>query len=225
MKPRRILAQTTLSDGITLELQEHDGRRYLVSNGIQISGPATKVSEHEMARLASIPFRPARQPRILLAGLGLGEVVTAIAEAVPQKRATFFVAEPSPGLVRWQREFFPDAAFATDKRVVHQPDSDVSGLLVHQGGLHAILAHADTVPLTKSGSLLLEDRRWLTAAHDALQFGGLLVVASSIRLPRYDRALARVGFKVAEEQIEANPGAKRPKYHFLWIARKEPPKD
>jgi len=39
MKPRIILAETTLQDGSALELQEHDGRRYLLVQGQQICGP------------------------------------------------------------------------------------------------------------------------------------------------------------------------------------------
>ncbi len=225
MKPRTIIAETTLPGGAVLALQEHDGRRYLVSGGIQTAGPATRTSEREMARLACAPFRPARQPKILLVGLALGEALAAVGEAVPQKRATFIVAEPLDDLVAWHREYFPESPLVTDKRVILQSDPGIAGLTSHPSTLHAILLHADTASPDATGRPLLDDRRWLTAAYDALQAGGLLVIAASTKLPRLDRALARAGFNVAESHIEAVPNARRPKRHFLWLARKGTPSD
>lgn len=225
MKPRTIIAETTLPGGAVLALQEHDGRRYLVSDGVQTAGPATRASEREMARLGCAPFRPARQPKILLAGLALGEALAGVTEALPQKRATFIVAEPLDDLVAWHREHFPESPLVTDQRVVRQNDVGIAGLTAHQGTLHAVLLHADTAPPGPDGRPLLDDRRWLTAAYDALQPGGLLVIASSTRFPQIDRTLARAGFKVVESDIEAVPNARRPKRHFLWLARKGTPSD
>jgi hypothetical protein len=56
MKPRITLASTTLADGSPLELQEHDGRRYLLVEGQQICGPSTRASEEELAKLAAAPY-------------------------------------------------------------------------------------------------------------------------------------------------------------------------
>lgn len=220
MKPRVVIAETTLPDGTPLTLQEHDGRHYLLLAGEQTAGPATRVSEHEMARIACAPFRPARQPKVWLAGLGLGEALAGVAEAVPQKRATFYVAEPSEALPAWHREYFPDGVFATDKRVELRTDPGVGGLGEFDASLHAILVHADTAPLAAAGKAIFDDRRWLTAAYDALQPGGLLAIASSQRIPWIEKALTRAGFAVAFHEIDAVPKARRPRHHFLWLGRK-----
>jgi hypothetical protein len=87
MKPRITLAAADMNDGTPLELQEHDGRRYLLVQGQQICGPATRATEEELAKLAAAPFRPARQPNIWLVGLGLGHMVSAMIRELPQKRA------------------------------------------------------------------------------------------------------------------------------------------
>ena len=117
MKPRITLAETPLPDGNTLTLQEHDGRKFLLVHGQQICGPATRAAEEELARLACAPFRPARQPKILFMGLGLGHAIAAVAKELPQKRATFIVAEPLAAISEWHRTFLPDSPLLTDPRV------------------------------------------------------------------------------------------------------------
>ena len=58
------------------------------------------------------------------------------------------------------------------------------------------------------------------AAHGALQPGGLLAIASSRPVPDIERKLARAGFETARHEIDATPNARRPRRHFLWLARK-----
>jgi len=220
MKPRVVIAESTLPDGSALALQEHDGRHYLTLNGEQTAGPSTRVSEAEMARIGCAPFRPARQPRIWLAGLALGEALAAAAAALPQKRATFYVAEPATVLPVWHREHLADSALAGDTRTELRDDAGAGGLAEFDGSLHAILLHADTAPLGSDRRALFEDKRWLTAAYDALQPGGLIAIASSQKLPRIERQLARAGFQVVFHEINAVPKARRPRLHFLWLGRK-----
>ncbi len=220
MKPIITIAETTLPDGTVLALQEHDGRRFLLSDNVQIASPATRISERELARIACAPFRPVRQPRIWVTGLALGELLEGLAEAVPQKRATFYVGEASEKLADWHREFYPAGTFATDKRVFHVKGWDTAALNSLDSPLHAILVHADTAPVLAKGRGLYEDRRWLSVAYDSLQEGGLLAVASSRRVPKMERNLENAGFQIAYHEIEATPNARRPKTHHLWLGRK-----
>lgn len=220
MKPITTIAETTLPDGTVLALQEHDGRRFLLSNNVQVASPATRVSERELARIACAPFRPIRQPRVMVVGLALGELLEGLAEAVPQKRATFYVGEVSDKLVEWHHEFYPEGTFATDKRVFRVKGCDTVALNSLDSPLHGILVHADTAPVLAKGRGLFEDRRWLSVAYDSLLEGGLLAVASSRRVPNMDRNLENAGFEIAYHQIEANPNARRPKTHHLWLGRK-----
>ena len=220
MKPIITIAETTLPDGSVLALQEHDGRRFLLSDNVQVAGPQTRVSEHELARIACAPFRPARQPHIWVTGLALGELLEGLAVAVPQKRATFYVAEASEKLADWHREFYPEGTFATDKRVFHVKGWDIAALKSIDSPLHGILIHADTCPVLAKGRGLYEDRRWLSVAYDSLQEGGLIAVASSRRVPNMVRNLENAGFEVAYHEIDAVPNARRPKTHHLWLGRK-----
>ena len=220
MKPRITLAETTLPDGSPLKLEEHDGRMSLVIHGQQICGPATRSAEEELARLACAPFRPARQPKLWFAGLGLGQALAAAADELKQKRANFIVAEPMDDLPRWHREFLPQGVFATDGRVTRESDCGPAALTSREGEFHAILLHLEVAPASESGKPLPDDTRWLSAAFGALQPGGLLAIAGSRPNARLTRTLRRSGFDVAEHSVPSSPNARRPRMLPIWLARK-----
>jgi len=219
MKPRTTLAETLLPDGSPLALQEHDGRHYLLVHGQQIAGPASLAAEEELAKLACAPFRPARQPKIWLCGLGLGQALAAVAAALPQKRATFHVAEPLADLPAWHRAHLPDSPIK-DPRVQLEPDPGPGGLIRHVDTLHAVILHWDASPTGARNRPWPDDRRWLAAAYESLQEGGLLAIAASRPVPQLTRRLQRAGFVVAEYQVPASPNAKKPRLQPIWLARK-----
>lgn len=220
MKPRITLAETTLPDGATLTLQEHDGRMSLLIHGQQICGPSTRASEEELARLACAPFRPARQPKICFVGLGLGHSLAAAASELKQKRAALIVAEPVAEIVDWHRKHMPESPILTDPRVVLENDCGPSAMSRHQGTLHAILLHLDSSPSSPGNCPWVEDRRWLSAAYEALQPGGLLSIAGTRMSRQLTRKLQRAGFEVAEFTVPSSPDAKRPRLLPIWLARK-----
>ncbi len=220
MKPRITLAEALLPDGSTLALQEHDGRKSLAIHGQQICGPATRAVEQELARLACAPFRPARQPKIWFAGLGLGHGLAAVAAELKQKRGLFVVAEPLSELPRWHREHLPESPLVTDDRVVIENDCGPAGLQRHAGALHAILLHLDASPAGPGNKPWVEDRRWLSAAYEALQPGGLLAIGGSRPNAGLPRKLFRSGFEVAEFQVPASPDARKSRLLPVWLARK-----
>jgi spermidine synthase len=219
MKPRITLASAEVNDGTPLELQEHDGRRYLLVQGQQICGPATRATEEELAKLAAAPFRPARQPKIWMVGLGLGHMVSSIMRELPQKRATYHVAESRSELVDWNREFFPDTPLS-DPRVVIEKDSGPDALNKQSGCLHAIMIHLDSAPLGSKQRLWVNDKRWLSATYEALQPGGLLAIASTRNIPNLTRNLEREGYEVVEHMVPAVPMAKKTRFVPIWLARK-----
>ncbi len=220
MKPRITLAETPLPDGNTLTLQEHDGRKFLLVHGQQICGPATRAAEEELARLACAPFRPARQPKILFMGLGLGHAIAAVAKELPQKRATFIVAEPLAAISEWHRAFLPESPLLTDPRVLLGNDCTPAALSRQEGSLHAILVHLDASPTGPRNRTWVDERRWVSAAYEALQQGGLLAIAGSRPVASLTRRLQGSGFEVAEFTVPSSPNAKRPRFLPIWLARK-----
>jgi hypothetical protein len=220
MKPRITLAETPLPDGGKLELQEHDGRLSLLIHGQQICGPATRAAEEELARLACAPFRPARQPKLFFVGLGLGHPLAAAAAELKQKRGTFIVAEPLAALPEWHRLHLPGSPLLTDPRVLLETDCGPAALSRQNGLLHAILLHLDASPAGPGNRPWVDDRRWLSAAYEALQAGGLLAIASSRPVANLTRRLQRSGFEVAEFTVPVSPNAKRSRMQPIWLARK-----
>lgn len=220
MKPRITLAETRLPDGSTLTLQEHDGRRSLLIHGQQICGPATRAAEEELARLACAPFRPARQPKLFFVGLGLGHSLAAACSELKQKRGSFIVGEPISAISGWHRQHLPDSPLLGDARVVLEDDCGPSALTGRAGTLHAILLHLDASPTGPRNRPWVDDRRWLAAAYEALQAGGLLAIAGSRHVASITRNLQRSGFEVAEFTVPAAPGAKKPRLLPIWLARK-----
>jgi hypothetical protein len=220
MKPRITLAETQLPDGTTLTLQEHDSRKSLLIHGQQICGPATRAAEEELARLACAPFRPARQPKLFFVGLGLGHSLAAAAAELKQKRGTFIVAEPLTDIPGWHRKHIPDSPLLTDSRVVLENDCSAAALTRQAGMLHAILLHLDASPTGPRNRPWVDDRRWVSAAYEALQPGGLLAIAGSRMVPNLTRNLQRSGFEVAEFSVPASPDAKKSRFLPIWLARK-----
>jgi len=220
MKPRITLAETELPDGNILSLQEHDGRKSLLVHGQEICGPSTKAAEEELARLACAPFRPARQPKIFFMGLGLGHTISSVAKELPQKRATFIVAESSPAMVDWHRIHLPDSPLLTEPRILLEHDCGPSALTRLEGTLHAILVHLDASPTGPRNRTWVDERRWVSAAFEALQPGGLLAIAGSRPVANLTRRLQGSGFEVAEFTVPSSPNAKRPRFLPIWLARK-----
>lgn len=220
MKPRITLAETALPDGSILTLQEHDGRKSLLIHGQQICGPATRAAEEELARLACAPFRPARQPKLFFVGLGLGHALAAATAELKQKRGTFIVAEPLAALPEWHRQHLPASPLLTDPRVELENDCGPSALARHAGALHAILLHLDASPAGPRNRPWVDERRWVSAAYEALQAGGLLAIAGSRPVPNLTRNLQRSGFDVAEFTVPASPDAKKSRLLPIWLARK-----
>ncbi len=221
MKPRTVLAEAPLPDGSTLRLILHDGRASLDIHGQQVAGPATEQVETEAARVACAPFRPARQPRLWFAGLGLAHALESALRELPQKRARFLVAEPIRALPGWHRSHLQDRPWLQDERVTIESDAGPSGLHAHAGELHAIVLHRDSCPLSPENRPWIDDPRWLAAAYEALQPGGILVVAAAGGpCGPLSRRLRRAGFEVAEERVPVSRGAKKPRLAPLWLARK-----
>jgi hypothetical protein len=220
MKPRITLAETKLPDGGGLVLQEHDGRKFLLIHGQQICGPATRAAEEELARLACAPFRPARQPKLWFAGLGLGHSLAAASAELKQKKGTFIVAEPLADLCDWHRAHLPDSPLHHESRVVFENDCSPATLVRHAGTLHAVLLHLDASPTGPGNRPWVEDRRWLAAAYEALQPGGLLAIGGSRPLANLTRRLQRSGFEVAEFTVPASPNARKSRLLPIWLARK-----
>lgn len=224
MKPTTTLAEAALLGGTSLTLVEHDGQYFLQSDGRPLQSSFAHGTPLELGRLASQPFRPVRQPSILVGGLGLGYALAALRENLPQKRATFLVAEAVRELPDWHRRFLDPLhpGQMEDPRVVVRRE----GLphVLKKGGepFHAIVLDVDGSPflngVTDRKGILLSS--FLNQAHSALKEGGLLAVACANDAASLERRLRQAGFDVAHQSVPSSHKGKQKRRSSIWLARR-----
>ncbi len=224
MKPTLKLAEAAAPDGVELALFEHDGTYFLQSGGGSSLSSDASAAEEALGRLACAPFRRVRQPRLLLGGVGLGFAVAAAREALPQKRATFVVAEPESALLAWHRAFLGHLhpGQLGDPRLDWRREALPEALRNARDAYHAILIDARM----DAGLAKVVDARdlprpsFLDRAREGLKNGGLLAVCSRVSGTAFERRLLQAGFDVSRESVPPSRKGKRRRLHTIWLACK-----
>ena len=225
MKPYIQIAQTTTPEGEPLELIEHDGTFLICSNGEQLMTSFSHGSEETLAELACAPFKPVRQPRILIGGLGMGYTLAAALKTLPAKRARFVVAELTPDVVNWNRTHLAHLhpELLDDERIDIKLQPVQKLIRRSQGDYHAILLDVDNGPSAFHGNNndSLYTLQGLREIQHALKGGGILAVWSARPDKAFTKTLRKAGFDVSENTVPAaHKGAKR-RSHTIWLARKK----
>ncbi len=191
-------------------------------HGEQVVDSRTAEAEAELARLACAPFRPVRQPQIVLVGLGLGNTLRALLETLPQKRGKFIVAESISPLIAWHRKGLAglDPELLADPHIELRPAAPGDALHDFDLPPHAIILHLDAGAVLADGpdSAPTDNRNWLVAARDVLRPGGLLAIGSLRPQRDLTRHLRKAGFDVAEPNVHGSSATRKPRP--LWLARK-----
>lgn len=180
--------------------------------GNELMNSRLSGSEQALATLTCARLKTAR-PRLLIGGLGMGFTLRA-ALGVLGPQAHVDVAEIVPQVVAWARGPMAElhGGSMTDPRVAIV-EADVGGLIVGAAtqrslAYDAILLDVDNGPdgLSRPGNDLLYDHGGLSAAHAALQPGGVLAVWSSAPDRDFAKRLRQVGFTVEEQTVRAHGG-------------------
>ena len=224
MKPAVTLAETCAPNGAPFTLIEHDGEFFLHSRGVQLESSFAHNGAAELGRLSAQPFRSARQPRVLLAGLGLGYVLSGLRNALPQKRAIFQVAEPISDLPGWHRQHLASLheGQLDDPRVIVRKEALNDALRKDKGGWQALVIDADSslpqVGVTNRGGI--PHSSFLHRAHSSLKEGGLLAISCSAEHHTFERKMQRAGFDVVHEVVPTSHKGKQKQRSTIWLARK-----
>ncbi|MBG69835.1 MAG: hypothetical protein CMN06_06905 [Roseibacillus sp.] len=224
MKPAVTLAETRAPDGAPFTLVEHDGVFSLHSGGVQLESSFAHNGAAELGRLSAQPFRSARQPRILLAGLGLGYVLSGLRGALPQKRAVFQVAEPISDLPGWHRQHLASLheGQLEDSRLIVRKQTLNDALRKNKEGWQALVIDADgTLPhpgVTDRGGI--PHSSFLHRAHSSLKEGGLLAISCNAEHRTFERKVQRAGFDVIREVVPTSQKGKQKQRSTIWLARK-----
>ena len=224
MKPQIILAETTTPEGQPLTLVSHDGHYHLQSQGEKLMTTFSHGSEEELAHLGCAPSRPARQPVILIGGLGFGYTLAAATQALPQKGAKFVVAEQTPAIVEWNQTHLRDLhpqLWDDDRILVERlPVQDL--IRENEETFSAILLDVDNGPwaFQDEANQALYSLDGLHAAKQALKEGGILAIWSVRHDKAFGKTLLKAGFEVTCEKVPATKKGKQNRFHSIWLAKK-----
>ncbi len=223
MKEYKKLAETLTPEGEPLDLFEHDGEFFISSKGERLMTSIAYGSEKELARMACQPFRPARQPRVLIGGLGMCFTLSAAVESLPQQGAEFVVAEFTEGVVEWNKTFLKGLhpGLIDDSRVQIKI-SPVQKLIAEANQEYsAIMLDVDNGPSAFHGenNESLYTIEGLRAAKAALKEGGILAVWSAYPDKKFTKLVRKAGFDVSEVEVPASHCGRKRRMHTIWLAR------
>ena len=224
MKPKVKLTEALTPEGDTLTLYHHDDNYIISVKGEVLMSSMAHGSEEELGRMACQPFRAARQPVILIGGLGLGFTLKAVLESVKQSKAKIIVSEIIPEVVDWNKQYFDDLhpGLLDDDRVVVKVKPVQKVIAEHTDAFHSIILDVDNGPSAFSGENndALYSEAGLTRLHSALKSGGLLSIWSSYQDAKFTKRLRKAGFDTSVVEVPAAHKGRRRRMHTIWLARK-----
>jgi spermidine synthase len=225
MLPRETIATAQIPDGETLTLMSH-GRDYIIMLGRdELMGTRMQFSEEQLAEL-TLAELPAKRPRVLIGGYGMGFTYRAALAKLPES-GEVIVAEIVPDILEWAKG---PLAHLTGESLADPRGQiilcDVAALIddANDGTcakFDAILLDVDNGPdgIVRDQNSRLYTRTGLAKAKDALKSGGILSVWSAAPDHKFTRRLMDAGFEVETREVRARPDNKGPR-HTIWFARK-----
>lgn len=215
-----MIARTCLdscpTDGGTLELLTHD-TQFLLKNheGILASSQSPGGLLHA-ARMISAPFKPVRQPRMLIVNIGLGEGLSQSLTILQKQRAHFYLAEPNASLINWQtthlNSLHPE--LLDDPRITILPEDFPKTLRGHHAPFHGILFSLDHVFLPE----WLFSPQGIDTLKNALHPGGLIAFWSATPRAPWLGMLKKKRWQTSHTSVKPSPQARRESHH-LWLIR------
>ncbi len=199
-------------------LQERDGVFVIRSGGRELMSSARYHSEQEMAAVALKKVK-AKNPVVLIGGLGLGFTVQATLALLPAQ-GQVVVAEISPDVVAWNKGPLAHLAGAPleDPRVTVEV-ADVAQVAAHSPQrFDAVLLDVDLGPsalAARKNQKLYEDKG-IASLRASLRPGGVLVVWSAGPDAPFLNRLGRAGFDAQMERSAARVGGAAS--HVLFVA-------
>lgn len=220
-RPWETLASAPTAEGPLALLRRGEKDFLITINGRVLMTSAAHRSEDALAKLACAPLRAARDPRVLLSGLGMGFTLRAALDELPLGAAVT-VAELNAVVVEWcQGPLAPlikDAAkdqrvtidivdvalrIADVARDTKVPKFDAIVLDMYEGPQTRV---RPTDPLYGPGAVL--------RTRHALAPGGVFAVWCEGASPGFEACLEAAGFRYRLER-----GGRGARIHYVYVAR------
>ncbi len=208
MKPWETLATAITPDGSRFELQRHDNKYVIFTDGYDLMTSYSHDSEDAMMSLACPS--PPTDACVLIGGLGMGFTLAATLDLMPP-RGTVVVSELVPEVVEWNRgPLGPLAGHPLDDPRTDLVVSDVADVIRDsRSRFDAILLDVDnsvdSVSLARNSWLYTAEG--LGAAHRALRPRGALAIWSVGTERTFKRRLRRADFTPSTHPVRGTPSA------------------
>lgn len=215
------LDSTTVPGAGELALFRRDKEFVIRIGGADLMGSRVHGSEEDLCKLGCAHVADAPGARVLIGGLGLGfSLRAALDELRPDARVD--VAEISPSVVRWNKEFFPHLAkHPLDDRRSHVLEGDVNAIIGKARGTYdAIMLDVDNGPdaFTVPTNSSIYSNAGVERIRGALRAGGVFSLWSVGDDAQFTARLRKHGFDVRVVRAAARPGTTH--RHYIWVAKK-----
>lgn len=223
MIPWEVLGEAAAPDGTTLSLTRRGHEYVILANGKSLMSNRMHGSEEALASLGLKSLPDAREPRVLVGGLGMGYTLRAALNHLPVG-ASVDVAELLPAVVAWNRG--PLGALAehplADRRVRVIEGNVAVTLRANPAAFDAVLLDVDNGPaaFTTAFNGQLYANAGIADARAALKPGGTLAVWSAWDDRKFEQRLRYAGFTVTVEHVRARLKQGGP-YHTIFVCRKQ----
>ena len=222
MNPRTLLG-TALIPGTAKELrlyQSGDEFSIKILGRGELMTSRMHGSEQALADLACEKIRGARNPRLLIGGLGMGFTLAATLQTIGPD-AEVVVAELVPEVVAWNRDLIgaPAGHPLADARCRVYVGDVAHVIQREEGGFDSILMDVDNGPeaLVRPSNDWLYSPTGLRVTRAALRSRGVLAVWSAGPDRIFSKLLRHAGFDVSEHVVHAHRAGKGPRHH-IWLA-------
>lgn len=221
MAYRTLIAEARTPDQESLTLTLEQGHHVVRVRGEVLMSSRVSGSEQALARLAFADPMSGKFTRVLVGGLGMGFTLRAVLDEL-DGTAQVDVLELLAAVVEWNRG--PLAAYATQPLDDPRVDVIVTDVLAHLATVarvyDGIVLDIDNGPeaFTVAANNRLYTPAGLAILYAALRDGGVMVLWSAFRSPRFEQQLRAAGFNAMSVTARARGAIGKGARHTLFKA-------
>lgn len=224
MTPLETLTTQTLSNGQTVSLDRRGSTYFFRHESDTISTSNATDAGLILAEQVCHPIRGAKQPRILVACRGFGELAAGTLNVVIQKKGQIVIHDSDFVLRDWQINHFPDlhpAVIGEDSRVVSTSTPLPELLEEAPEGWHGIVADLDILAATNPNALdIFTTTKGLAKCAANLREGSLVGVTAAELDKKLINRMADAGLNPVTDSVPVATRARRSRMQTIIMAKR-----
>ena len=214
------LIDSATEDEALLELYGKDGLFMIRANGFELMNGFCHDSETALGTIAA-GLAPAREPRILVGGLGLGYTAAALVEALGHN-GTITVAELSGAVIDWFHRHVRATVLPNSCDNLTIVRANIADLLMAEERYDVIVLDVDNgpEPLVTSRNATLYSAQGLKKLQTCLSADGVALLWSGFESPAFEAVAEQAGFTVRCEPFRRE---RADLFHYTYVLTKDRP--